>query len=237
MICLLGVGLIETLRSDLKLQVLHNLIYEIGALICYEVEVADGVVALLIVDVDETCNLGESRSHMIEKCLGPLVIAAFIVVKLYEQHPLARVRVAQHEVAQQSVLAASIVESHSRVHGIIKYVVAHPVLEVVHEPALLYGVAFVEGSGDMESYCGLIESCTLGEAVELLGGVPPLVCTAELQFVAVLPLLHRSEDGMKLWQLNLSDARKLVVDLLLLGLELLGVGQILPLASAANTEV
>lgn len=42
---------------------------------------------------------------------------------------------------------------------------------------------------------------------------------------------------MKLGQLNLSDARKLVVDLLLLGLELLGVGQILPLASAANTEV
>ena len=53
MVSLFGVGLVEALRSHLEAQLLHRLVDEVGALEGCKVEVADGVVALLVVHVDE----------------------------------------------------------------------------------------------------------------------------------------------------------------------------------------
>ena len=58
-ISLLGVGLVETLRTDLEAQVLHCLEDMVVAFEHREVEVAEGVVALLVVDVHERRYLGE----------------------------------------------------------------------------------------------------------------------------------------------------------------------------------
>ena len=52
-VSLFGVGLVEALRSHLEAQLLHRLVDEVGALEGCKVEVADGVVALLVVHVDE----------------------------------------------------------------------------------------------------------------------------------------------------------------------------------------
>ena len=63
------------------------------------------------------------------------------------------------------------------------------------------------------------------------------VGTAEVQLVAIFLRLHTTQDGTELRQLHLADAVQLVVDLLLLELQLLLVGQVLPLAAAADAEV
>jgi len=49
--------------------------------------------------------------------------------------------------------------------------------------------------------------------------------------------MHAAEDGAKFRQFDLADAGELVEDLLLLELQLLGVGQVLPLAASADTEM
>ena len=64
-----------------------------------------------------------------------------------------------------------------------------------------------------------------------------LVCTAEVQLVAVFLCLDATEDGTELRQFHLADAVQLVVDLLLLHAELFLVGQILPLAAATHAKV
>ena len=73
--------------------------------------------------------------------------------------------------------------------------------------------------------------------LQLLAGQPPLVGTAEVQLVAVLLRLHTAQDGAELRQLHLTDARQLVFHLLLFHLELCLVGQLLPLATAADAEM
>ena len=49
---LLGVGLIERLGTDLEAEVFHELVDVVGALEYEDVLVADGVVALLVVEVE-----------------------------------------------------------------------------------------------------------------------------------------------------------------------------------------
>ena len=65
----------------------------------------------------------------------------------------------------------------------------------------------------------------------------PLVGTAEVELVAVFLRLHAAQDGTELRQVHLANASQLVVHLLLLELELLFVGQVLPLAAATHAEV
>ena len=59
MICLVGIGLVEALRSHLEPQFLHVLEDMVVALEHYYVLVAYGVVALLVVHIHEGGYLGE----------------------------------------------------------------------------------------------------------------------------------------------------------------------------------
>ena len=52
MVGLLGVGLIERLGTDLEAEVFHELVDVVGALENEDVLVADGVVALLVVEIE-----------------------------------------------------------------------------------------------------------------------------------------------------------------------------------------
>ena len=72
---------------------------------------------------------------------------------------------------------------------------------------------------------------------QFLGGKPAAVAATELYLVAIFCGLHRAQDRLKIGQLYFPDAMQLVVNLLLLGLELLLVGQVLPLATTANAEM
>lgn len=136
------------------------------------------------------------------------------------------------------MLRANVVERHADLLGVALGLVAYGVVQVVHEPALADGVDLVERSRDVEAYgrvvlCGEVERWVL----QLLLRKPSLVATSKLQLVAILPYLHGAEDGAERGQLHLPDALQLVVHLLLLGLELLLVGQVLPFASAADAEM
>ena len=234
-ISLLGVGLVETLRTDLEAQVFHRLEDVVVALEHREVEVAEGVVALLVVDVHERCYLGELVGDVLQQRLGALLVALLVVVELYEHHPLARVRVANHDVAQQSVLLSEVEERHAGRVGVVANGVADLVVQVVHEPALLDGENLVEGSGDVET--DAVHVVELRAFGNLLACEPALVAASELQFVAVFLDVYRAHDRHELRQVYLSDACELVEHLLLLSLQLLLVGQVLPFASAADAEM
>ena len=71
----------------------------------------------------------------------------------------------------------------------------------------------------------------------LLIGKPTLVGEGELQLIAVELLLRRAQTRLHLWKLNLADTGQLVVYLLGLEAELLLIGQVLPLATAAHSKV
>ena len=126
-------------------------------------------------------------------------------------------------------------EGHAGREGIVANSVANLVVQVVHEPALLDRQNLVEGSGDVESDAvHVVELRALGN---LLACEPALVAAAELQLVAVFLDVYRAHDRHELRQLYLSDACELVEHLLLLSLQLLLVGQVLPFASAADAEM
>ena len=96
-------------------------------------------------------------------------------------------------------------------------------MEVIHQPAFLYGQDLVECPRDMEADgWGVFDS--LDFALDFLFSQPSLVGTAIVHFVSVLPLLDRAKDRAELRQFNLSDARQLVLYLPFLHLQLFGVG-------------
>jgi hypothetical protein len=64
-----------------------------------------------------------------------------------------------------------------------------------------------------------------------------LVGTAEVEFVAIILCLDATEDRLELWQFNLPDTMQLVINLLLFEFQLFRIGQILPLATTADTEM
>ena len=235
MVSLLSVGLIEALRTDLEAEVLHCLVNVVVALEQGQVEVAECVITLLVVHIHKGCYLRELVSYVLQQAVCTLLVALLVIMELDENHPLSGVGVANHYVAQQTVLLSEVEECHACGEGIVAYGVANLVVQVVHQPALLDGQNLVEGSGDVKSDAvHIVERSALGY---LLACQPALVAAAELQLVAIFLGMHRSHDGAELWQFYLANACQLVVHLLLLGFELLLVGQVLPLASSADTEM
>ena len=77
----------------------------------------------------------------------------------------------------------------------------------------------------------------LRQALDLLAGEIALVGASEIQLVAVFLGLLRTQYGHALGQLHLGDSLQLLNHLGLLHLQLLRVGEHLPLASAARSKV
>ena len=235
---LLGVGLVEALRTDLELQVLHGLVDEVGALERGQLQVADGVVALLVVDVDERADLREHVGDVLHEHLRLILILGAVVVELDEQHPFAGIGVAEHQIAQHPLLRLDVVEGHADFLGIARNLIPYLIVQVIHQPAAVDGVDLVEGAGDVEADARVVARGEVEALVlQLLLGEPPAVAAAELQFVAVFLCLDRTQDRIERRQLDLTDARELVEHLLLFGLQLLLVGQVLPFAAAADAEM
>ena len=134
-------------------------------------------------------------------------------MKLNDHHPLAGVRVAYDNVAQQTCLSPEVEEFQAVFEGVVANVVSYSVVQVVHEPAFLYGQNLVEGSGDMESYA--VHVVVFESRCHLLTCEPAFVTASELQLVTVFECLHRAHDGFEVRQLHFSYSCQLVVHLFL----------------------
>ena len=164
-----------------------------------------------------------------------LFASSLVVVELEDNHPLARCAVADDDVAEQTYLLAQIKERQTVLNGIVAHLVADLIVQIVHQPAFLNRQDLIEGTRDMETDGRYVLHQRL--VLQLFAGQPSLIGTAKVELVTVLLSVYGAQDGTKFRQFNLSDARQLVEYLLLLELQLLGVGQILPLAATADTEV
>ena len=113
---LLGVGLVETLGTNLKLQVLHQLVDVVDTLEYQYLLVADGIVALLIVEIHQRGNLWEFVGDVLQQSLGLFLALGqclgrcAVVVELEDNHPLATGAVADDDIAQQSYLGTQVEE-------------------------------------------------------------------------------------------------------------------------------
>ena len=150
-VSLLGIGLIETLRTYLELQVFHQFKDMVVALEKTQFQIIEGIVALLVIYIHERCNLRESVSYLLHQFLRSLLVTFFVVMELEYKHPFACVGVTYHHVSQQSMLLTQIVESIVVRICILEYEVANLIAEVVHQPAFLDRIYLVEGSGDMKA--------------------------------------------------------------------------------------
>ena len=149
----------------------------------HHVLVADGVVAFLVVNIQERGYLREVVSHMLQQRLCAILVAWLVVVELYDYHPLSSVGVSYYYVPQQPLLASEVEELHSVFEGIVAYGVSYPVVQVVHEPAFLYRQNLVESSSDVESYS--VHVVVLESRRHLFPCKPSFVAAAKLQLVSI----------------------------------------------------
>ena len=109
------------------------------------------------------------------------------------------------------------------------------VADVVLQPAALDVKHLVKGPGNVETRSVAVGE--LGPAVELLAGEPALVRESEFQLVAVVRRCRRAQNRIDLGDGHLGDTLHRVHHLLLLALQLVLIGQMLPFAAAAQAEV
>ena len=120
-------------------------------------------------------------------------------------------------------------------HTIVADEQAQLVADVVLQPASLDVEHLVKGSRDVEAR--RIAVGKLLSAFELLAGEPALVAEGKFQFVAVMGRHRRAQDGIDGGNGHLGDALHGIDHLLLLALQLVLIGQMLPLAAATQAEV
>ena len=117
--------------------------------------------------------------------------------------------------------------------GILTDIVANLIVDVVHQMALCDVENLVESTRDMEP--DRIHHIILHILLHFFIREPTLIGETKLQLVAIAINLLTSKDGLELRQFNLANARQVVKDLLLLGLELLLILKALPLATSTDT--
>ena len=150
-VSLLGVSLIETLWSYLETQVLHQLEDMVVALEEAELQVVESIISLLVIDVHQGGNLRELVGYVLHQLLCFQLVAFLIVMELEDEHPLARIAVANHHIAEQSVLFTEVIEGEVVGVGVLEDIIANLVAEVVHQPAFLDRINLVESSRDVET--------------------------------------------------------------------------------------
>ena len=232
---LVRVGLVETFGSHLEAQPLHLLVDEVRADVGVHGKVADGVVALEVVDVEQRGDLGEVLVDVFEQRHSLPLLLVRAPGKLHEQHQFAGVAGAEHHRAQQPLLPPQVVVREAVAVGIGADGVAQAVVDVGHEAAFVDVEYLVECPGDVEAHgVGVFHRLA---ALDDLAREPPLVAEAELQFVAVGARLGAAQYGRHGRQFHLADAAQGVLHLFLFVVQLAVVAQALPLAAAAHAEM
>lgn len=142
---------------------------------------------------------------------------------------------AYHQCAQESLLGAQVIERQSVGFGEILDEQAQLVGQSVLQMAPLDVEHLVKRSRDVES--GSIAVGKFLAAVELLECEPASVGKCVLHLIAVVPYLLGAEYRSDFRERYLGYALKAVLHLLLLVLQLILVGQMLPAATAAYAEM
>ena len=205
------------------------------AAVCLYIKVVYRIVKLLIIDIHKACNLWECLFEMLHQSHCRCLLVLICPTELHDEHPLARIAVANHHVAEQTLVLAKIVERQVVGIGIVARIVTNRVAEVVHQPALFDRKNLVETARDMEAYA--VHVLVLNAALHLLVREPALVAESEFEFVTIELCLLASQNRTYLRKFNLADSRQIICNLLLLCLQLLLILQTLPLAASANAVV
>ena len=132
-------------------------------------------------------------------------------------------------------MRAEVVEGYVLLDGELPDAVAKAVVEALHEGTLLDIENLVEGAGNVEAKG--VHVVVLCSGLYLFPSEPTLVAESKLEFVAILAGLLGAKDGHDIRQLDLTDAFEGIVDLLLLVLELVLIGEALPFAATADAVV
>ena len=231
-VCLRRVGLVERLGAYLEGQVLHLLIDGVvasekdGFLVC------DGVVQLGVHYVIQGCYLREPVAYSLQKgSAGCWVVCG----KYHYQHHVSLLVVADYNVAHISLVLAYVVEFKAVLNGVILYEKTDFVGRGVLQPAVLYVEHAVEVSAHVKTEAN---SLIFRQLLNIYGVFEPTsAAEGEFQFVTVIPVLVRTYHRLDFRYFQMTYPDQLVVNLLALGLKLHFVGQMLPAAAAANSEV
>ncbi len=162
-------------------------------------------------------------------------LRAVVLVEDDDRHHFARRGGAYDERAHQPLVGAGVMERVSVLDAEALDFEAYAVGYVGLQPAAVYVEHLVEAAGDMESQRR--RRLDLVCAGYLLVGKPAAVGEGKFEFVAIVLRCCRAQARPYLGQLDASYAVELVGHLLRLLPQLLVVGQVLPLAAAANAEV
>ena len=227
--------MVKTLRPHLEAQSLHGFVDERSAGEGLDIEVANRIVALRVVDIEQRGHFGECSVQMLQErlCLRLVVRAAH--AELHEEHDFARGGGAEHHVAQQARLLAEVEKRQAVRKGVCSNAVAQAVVYIVHQMTFFDVENFIECAGNMKAHG--VHAIELHARGHLLRGEPLFVGKTEFELVAIAGNVLAAKYGHHFGQFYLADARKVVPNLLLLETELLFVGQALPFATAAHAEV
>ena len=195
--------------------------------------VAQRVVPLGVDHIDQRGDLGETLRQVIEQRRYAVPV---LLAEDHDHHHLAGRGRADDHIAHQAAVLAGIIESIAVLDAEPFGLQPDGVRRVALQMAGVDVQHLVEHVGDVETQRRL--GCDLAPGVgDLLVGHPAPVGEGELQLVAVVARVGRAQAGADFGQFDLADPGQLVADLLGLEAQLLGVGQILPLAAAADPEM
>ena len=153
----------------------------------------------------------------------------------HDNHDLARRSGAHDHVAHQPLVRACIVERVTVLETETFGFQPDVVRRIGLEPAFADVEHLVEHARNVES--GGRSGLDVAAGRHFLVREPPPVGEGEFELVAVELRLRRTHARGDLGQSDLADARQLIAHLVGLEAQLLLVGQILPLAAAADPEV
>ena len=195
-------------------------------------QVAHRVVPLGVDHVEERRDGGEGGGKVVEQRLDARHV---LLAEDHDDHHLARRGRTDNHVAHQAAVLAGVMERIAVLHAEALRLEADGVRGLGLEPAAVDVEHLVEHARDVEAHGG--RGVELRTGGHLLVGEPAAVGEGEFELVAVELRAGRPQAGGNLGQFDLADARELVAHLLALEAQLLVVGQVLPLAAAADTEV
>ena len=87
---LLGICLVKTLRPYLETQPFHGFVDKRSAGEGDDIEVANRIVALRVVDIQQRGHFGECSVQMLQECLCLRLVVSAAHAELHEEHDFAR---------------------------------------------------------------------------------------------------------------------------------------------------
>ncbi len=196
------------------------------------IQVARRVVPLRVYDIEERRDSGKFGHQVIEQRTDCLAV---ILAKDHDDHHLARRGGADRDVAHQARMFAGIMERITLIEAELLDRLTNRIRGIALQVAVVDIEHLVKHARDVESEGR--RSLQVGTRGHLLEGEPTAIGKGKFELVAVVARLGRGQTGANLGQGHLADARQLIAHLLGLEAQLLLVGQVLPLTSAADPEM